>query len=163
MMQETELRTARGFGASPKLTLETPRIVSTPGSSRLMRRDPLDRLLRRVDPLRVARSERERQCIENQIRRVETVLSGHDFMNGARDFQLALARLRHAHFVDRQRHDGGPVLLHNGTTLSMRLRPFSMLMEFTIARPGMCSSAFSITLASVESTTIGDSTDIEGA
>ena len=45
----------------------------------------------------------------------------------------------------------------------MRLRPFSMLMELTIARPGMCSSAASMTFASVESIMSGVSTLIDSS
>ncbi len=56
-----------------------------------------------------------------------------------------------------------PCFFARGTILSIRSRPFSMLMELMIARPGMASSAFSITLASVESIMIGDSTDIESS
>ncbi len=42
-----------------------------------------------------------------------------------------------------------------GTTLSSLSRPASRLTELTIARPGICSSARSITSGSVESTWIG--------
>ena len=56
-----------------------------------------------------------------------------------------------------------PFAFTTGTTLSMRVRPFSMLIEFTIARPGMCSSAALTTSSSVESIMIGDSTDIESS
>ncbi len=38
--RNTELRTLRASGVSPKLTFETPSIVETPGSSRLIRRMP---------------------------------------------------------------------------------------------------------------------------
>ena len=38
--RNTELSTARASGVRPKLTFETPRIVETPGSSRLIRRMP---------------------------------------------------------------------------------------------------------------------------
>ena len=38
--RNTELSTARASGASPKLTFDTPRLVKTPGSSRLMSRMP---------------------------------------------------------------------------------------------------------------------------
>ena len=54
-----------------------------------------------------------------------------------------------------------PFLRASGTTASMRSRPFSMLMELMIARPGTCSSARAMTGASVESIMSGVSTVIE--
>ena len=48
-----------------------------------------------------------------------------------------------------------PCALAIGTTLSSLSRPASRLTELTIARPGICSSAVSITSGSVESTWIG--------
>ena len=48
-----------------------------------------------------------------------------------------------------------PWALAIGITVSALSRPASRLMELTIARPGICSSAFSITSGSVESTWIG--------
>ena len=56
-----------------------------------------------------------------------------------------------------------PCFFASGTTASMRLRPFSMLMELMIARPGTCSSAASMTDASVESIMSGVSTLIESS
>ena len=44
-----------------------------------------------------------------------------------------------------------PCSTASGTTASALSRPFSMLIELTIARPGICSSAASMTSASVES------------
>ena len=48
-----------------------------------------------------------------------------------------------------------PCALASGTTTSALSRPASRLIELTIARPGICSSAARITSGSVESTWIG--------
>src|SRR5215218_7772200 len=55
-----------------------------------------------------------------------------------------------------------PCFLANGTTRSIRSRPFSMLMELMTARPGIASRARSMTGASVESIMMGVSTVIVG-
>ncbi len=51
-----------------------------------------------------------------------------------------------------------PWALVSGTTTSSLSRPASRLIELTIARPGICSSAVFSTSGSVESTWIGAST-----
>ncbi len=45
----------------------------------------------------------------------------------------------------------------------MRWRPFSMLMEFTMPRPGRCASAAASTAGSVESIMSGASTLIDSS
>ncbi len=70
-----------------------------------------DRLDRRVDPLGVARREREREVVVDQILRGEPVLADDDVVNLLRDLELALARLGHADLVDRERDERGAVLL----------------------------------------------------
>ncbi len=52
-----------------------------------------------------------------------------------------------------------PCALASGMTRSALSRPASRLIELTIARPGICSSAASITSGSVESTWIGAGCD----
>ena len=52
-----------------------------------------------------------------------------------------------------------PWALASGTTVSSFSRPASRFTEFTIARPGICSSARFITSGSVESTWIGAGSD----
>ena len=71
----------------------------------------LDRLDRRVDPLRVAGRERERQVVVDEIFRLEAVLADDDVVDLLRDLELPLARLRHADRVDRQRDERRAMLL----------------------------------------------------
>ena len=127
-------------GASPKLTLETPRMVSTPGNSRLMSRIPSIVSLCRVDPFGIAGGEGEGQRVEDEIRRLHAVFADDDVREScARYLEFAFAGcLRHADF---DRWSGRPARRHasmaRGTTRSRcAAGHFSMLMELMIARPG---------------------------
>ena len=74
--------------------------------------------------------------------------------------RLAISTLRSAVFAIPTSSivsaiSAAPWALASGTTTSALSRPASRLIELTIARPGICSSAARITSGSVESTWIG--------
>ena len=123
---------------------------------RLDQADPLDRLDRRRPPLLVAGRERERQAVEDQRLAVEPVLVAAELGDPLRDLELALApsspsRPRRSSARSARRRARGRA----AATRSSLARPASRLTELTIARPGICSSAVSITSGSVESIWIG--------
>ncbi len=101
----TELSTCRAAGLSPNDTLETPSDVSTPGQLALDEADAFDRLDGRVDVLRVAGRQREREVVEDQRAVGDAVLVDDDVADALGDLQLALRGLRHPRLVDRQRDD----------------------------------------------------------
>ena len=153
--RKTELRTARGRGETPKETLETPSEVFTPGISALIRRipsivstaegfhssSPVVRV--KVSASKISASG-SRPCSSQAMSRI----------------RLAISTLRSAVFAIPTSSivsaiSAAPCALASGTTTSALSRPASRLIELTIARPGICSSAALITSGSVESTWIG--------
>ena len=71
----------------------------------------LDRLMRAVDPLRIAGRQRERERVVDEIFRAQPILANDDIVDGARHFELALARFRHADGIDGECHERRAVLL----------------------------------------------------
>ena len=134
---------ARAAATRPNETFETPSDVSTPGSSRLIRRMPSIVSTARVDPLLVAGGERERQRVEDQVlRRAGRTRPRRCRGSRARPRSFSLARLGHAR--PRRwsaRRPRRRARRRAARTPRCASRPFSMLIELTIARPGYVSSA----------------------
>ena len=154
--RKTELSTARAGGETPNETLETPSEVLTPGHLGLDPADALDRLDRRRLPLVVAGRERERERVEDQQLGIEPVLVAGELAGSA----CAISTLRSAVFAIPTSSivsaiSAAPCALRQRHDRSSLSRPASRLIELTIARPGIRSSAASITSGSVESTWIG--------
>ena len=104
------MRAARAAGFRPKETLETPSEVSTPGSSRLMRRMPSI-----VSTAEVENSASPVASVNVRSSKIsapggQSVLTDHDLVDAARDFEFALRGLGHAGLVDGERDHGRPVL-----------------------------------------------------
>ena len=76
-------------------------------------------------------------------------------MDLRRDLDLAVGGLRHPLGSIVSAISAAPWRIASGTIRSSFSRPASRLVELTIARPGIRSSAASITSGSVESTWIG--------
>ena len=154
--RKTELSTARAASPMPKETLETPSEVSTPGSSALISRMPS--IVSTADGFHSSSPVVSVNVSASKISSCGSIpCSSHDeVVDALRDLELALARLGHADLVDRQRDQRGAVRrARSASTRSSLARPASRLTELTIARPGIWSSAVSITSGSVESTWIG--------
>ena len=154
--RNTLLSTLRAGTPTPNETFETPSEVLHAGDLLLDRADPLDRLDGARPPFVVAGRQREREAVEDQRLAVEPVLVAAQLGDPLRDLELALARSspsrpRRSSARSGRRRAPWP----SGTTRSSLSRPASRLIELTIARPGICSSAVSITSGSVESTWIG--------
>ena len=75
----------------------------------LDRADALDRRDRRIREFRVPGRQRKREVVEDERSRRDAVLADDDVVNAFGDFELALDRLGHAHFVYGQRDDRGAV------------------------------------------------------
>ena len=153
--RKTELRTARGRGETPKETLETPSEVLTPGISALIRRIPS------------IVSTAEGRHSSSPVVRVK-VSASKISASGSRPCspqamsrsRSAISTLRSAVFAIPTSSivsaiSAAPCAFASGATTSALSRPASRLIELTIARPGICSSAALITSGSVESTWIG--------
>ncbi len=95
---------ARACGVTPKETLLTPRIVSTPGNSALMRRMPSSVCTRAIAQLFLSGGHGEGQRVEEQRLGGQPILVGGDLVDAFGDLDLALDRLRHALLVNGQRH-----------------------------------------------------------
>ena len=153
--RKTELRTARGRGETPKETLETPSEVFTPGISALIRRipsivstaegfhssSPVVRV--KVSASKISASG-SRPCSSQAMSRSRSAIS---------TLRSAVFAIPTSSIVSAI--SAAPWALASGITLSALSRPASRLIELTIARPGIVSSAAFSTSGSVESTWIG--------
>ena len=153
--RNTELSTARPTGDTPKLTFDTPSEVFTPGISALMRRMPsiVSTALGRhssspVVSVKVSASKISSSgsspCSSQAMSRMRCAIST------LRSAVLAIPTSSMVSAIS-----AAPWALASGITRSALSRPASRLIELTIPRPGICSSAASITSGSVESTWIG--------
>ncbi len=153
--RKTELSTARAPGDTPNDTFDTPSDVCTPGSSALMRRMPS--IVSTADgrhssspvvSVKVSASKmsasRSRPCSSQASSTIRFATSS------LRSAVLAMPTSSIVSAIT-----AAPWALASGTTTSSLSRPASRLIELTIARPGICSSAVRITSGSVESTWIG--------
>ena len=156
--RKTELRTARAWGWSPKLTLLTPRDVNTPGSPALMRRMPsmVSRALRRNSASPVARVKVRSSKIRSSGRRPYSSTTMSWMRRATASFRSAVLAIPSSSMVRATR--AAPCSTASGTTSSIRARPFSRLMELMVARPGYWRRAASATSRSVVSMTSGVST-----
>src|SRR5215211_2988739 len=153
--RKTEFSTARAGGETPKETFETPSEVFTPGSSALMRRipsivsiadgfhssSPVVRVKVSASKMSVSRS---RPC-SSQARPTMRFAT-----SSLRSAVLAIPCSSIVSAIT-----AAPCAVARGTTVSSLSRPASRLIELTIARPGICSSAAWTTSGSVESTWMG--------
>ena len=153
--RKTELRTARGRGETPKETLETPSEVLTPGISALIRRIPSI-----VSTAEGLHSSSPVVRVKVSASKISASGSSPCSSQAISRIRLAISTLRSAVFaiptssiVSAIR--AAPWAFARGITTSALSRPASRLIELTIARPGICSSAALITSGSVESTWIG--------
>ena len=149
------MSTARAGTPMPKETLETPSEVLTPGSSDLIRRMPSivstaegrhsssPVVSVKVSASKISASE-SRPCSSQTSSWMRWATSS------LRSRVLAMPTSSMVSAIS-----AAPWALASGTTRSSLSRPASRLTELTIARPGICSSAISITSGSVESTWIG--------
>ena len=153
--RKTELSTERAGTPMPNETLETPSEVLTPGSSDLISRMPS--IVSTADgfhssspvvSVKVSASKisasGSRPCSSHTSSLMRVAISS------LRSRVLAMPTSSIVSAIS-----AAPWALAIGTTLSSLSRPASRLTELTIARPGICSSAVSITSGSVESTWIG--------
>ena len=139
---------------------DTPSTVSTPGSAALTARMPSIVLIPastnsdspvasvKVSTSNISRPRGSRYSPQQiaSIWRATNTLSSTVFAMPT-DFSMVKATT------------AAPCSMASGNTSSIRLRPFSRFTEFTIARPGLVSSARLMTLASVLSIINGASTD----
>ncbi len=154
--RKTELRTARAGCETPKETFETPSEVWTPGISALMRRMPsiVATALGRhssspVVSVKVRQSKisasGSRPCSSQAISLMRCAIST------LRSAVLAMPTSSIVSAIS-----AAPWASASGATVSSLSRPASRLTELTIARPGICSSAASMTSGSVESIWMGE-------
>ena len=108
--RNTELSTWRAAGLRPKDTLDSPRMVETPGSSALMRPDALDGLDPVLAALLHARRQRQGERVEEQVLGRQAVALDGDVADVAGRPQLPLRRAGLALLVDAGADDGGPEL-----------------------------------------------------
>ena len=104
------MSTWRAAGFRPKDTLESPRMVETPGSSRLDAPDALDRLDPVLAALLHARRQRQGQRVEEQVLGGQAVALHGDVADVAGGAHLPLRRAGLALLVDAGAHDGGAEL-----------------------------------------------------
>ena len=153
--RKTELRTERAGSEMPKETLETPSDVFTPGSASLIARmpsivsiadgrhssSPVVSVNVRSSKISSSGSSPCSPQTMSWIRRATSTLRSRVLAMPCSSIVSAIS--------------AAPCSSAIGTTLSSLSRPASRLTEFTIARPGIWSSARAITSGSVESTWIG--------
>ncbi len=153
--RNTLLSTLRAVMLTPKDTLETPSEVLTPGICSLIARIPsiVATALGRHSSSPVVsvnvrqskiRSSGSKPCSSQQSWVIRWATSS------LRSAVLAIPTSSMVSAIS-----AAPCALASGTTRSSLARPASRLIELTIARPGICCSAVSITSGSVESTWIG--------
>ncbi len=153
--RKTELSTARAGWPTPKLTLETPSDVFTPGISCLMRRMPS--IVATADG-----RHSSSPVVSVKVRQSKISSSGSRPCSSQAIclMRWAISTLRSAVLAMPTSSmvsaiSAAPCCTASGITVSALARPASRLIELTIARPGIWSSALAITSGSVESTWIG--------
>ena len=153
--RKTELRTERAARPMPNETFETPSEVSTPGSSALIRRMPS--IVSTADGRHSSSPVVSVNVSASKISSCGSIPCSSQTSSWMR---LAISSLRSrvlpiptSSIVSAI--SAAPCAIAIGVTRSSLSRPASRLTELTIARPGICSSASSITSGSVESTWIG--------
>ena len=153
--RKTELRTERAGRPTPNETLETPSDVLTPGSPSLIARMPsmvaTAEGLHSSSPVvsvKVSASKMSasgaRPCSSHAISLIRVAISS---------FRSPVFAMPTSSIVSAI--SAAPWAFAIGITRSALSRPASRLIELTIARPGIASSAASITSGSVESIWIG--------
>ena len=155
------MSTARAFWEIPKETLETPSDVFTPGSSALIR----------LMPSIVSTADGRHSCspvvrVKVSASKISSSGSSPCSPQARSRIRLAISTLRSAVLAMPTSSivsaiSAAPCLRASGTILSSLSRPASRFVELTIARPGIRSSAASITAGSVESTWTGAGCAIE--
>ena len=155
--RKTEFTTSRAALARPKLTLETPSVVKTPGFSSLMRRMPS-----RVSTALCRYSAPPVASVKVSASKIS--------WSGSSPCSRATATVRRAISALRSavwampfssmvmQTTAAPKRFTSGRTRRTRSPPFSRLTELTMQRPGYTFSALSTTSASVESIISGAST-----
>ena len=135
------MSTARAGGETPKETLETPSEVFTPGSSALIRRIPS--IVSTAEGFHSSSP-----VVRVKVRASKISASGsRPCSSQARSrIRFAISTLRSAVFAIPTSSivsaiSAAPWAFASGTTTSALSRPASRLIELTIARPGICSSA----------------------
>ena len=104
------MRAWRAAGLSPKLTLDTPSIGVRAGDLRLDPPDRLDRVDGVAPQVVVARRERERERVEDQVARRQPVALGGDLVDAVGDLHLPLDVAGLTTLVDEQADHGRAVL-----------------------------------------------------
>ena len=153
--RKTELSTARAPGETPKETFETPSDVLTSGSSFFSARMPS--IVATADGLH---SSSPVVSVKVSRSKIKAPGSSPCSSQAISFIRLAISTLRSAVLAMPTSSivsaiSAAPWAFASGTTMSALSRPASRLIELTIARPGMRSSAALITSGSVESTWIG--------
>ena len=153
--RKTEFRTARAPGETPNDTLETPSDVFTAGSSRLIVRMPsiVSTALGRHSSSPVVSVKVSASKISSSGSSPCSSQASSCRRRATSSLRSAVLAIPTSSMVSAI--TAAPWLTASGTTRSSLSRPASRLTELTIARPGICSSAASITSGSVESIWIG--------
>ena len=153
--RNTLLSTLRAGRPTPNETFETPSEVFTPGISALIRRIPsiVSTALGRHSSSPVVSVNVRQSKIRTSGSR--PCSSQHSWVIRCATSSLRSAVLAIPTSSIVSAISPAPCALASGTTLSSFARPASRLTELTIARPGICWSAVSITSGSVESIWIG--------
>ncbi len=149
------MRTARAGCPTPNETFDTPSEVFTPG------RPSLIALIPSIVAIADGRhSSSPVVSVKVSASKISASGSSPCSSQAISLIRVAISSLRSAVFAIPTSSivsaiSAAPWALARGITRSALSRPASRLMELTIARPGMASSAASITSGSVESTWIG--------
>ena len=153
--RNTLLSTLRAGRPTPNDTLQTPSEVFTPGISFLIRRIPsiVSTALGRHSSSPVVSVNVRQSKISTSGSR--PCSSQHSCVSRWATSSLRSRVLAIPTSSIVSAITPAPCALASGTTLSSLARPASRLIELTIARPGICWSAVSITSGSVESIWIG--------
>ncbi len=146
---------AGGLAETPKETLETPSEVLTPGMPSLIARMPS--IVATADGLH---SSSPVVNVKVSASKISSSGSSPCSSQAISLIRVAISSLRSAVFAIPTSSmvsaiSPAPCAFASGITRSALSRPASRLIELTIARPGICSSAASITSGSVESIWIG--------
>ncbi len=153
--RNTELSTARALDPTPKETLETPSEVFTSGICSLIALIPAI-----VSTADGRHSSSPVVSVNVRQSKINSCGSRPCSSQQRSRMRLAISTLRAAVFAIPTSSivsaiSAAPWASATGTTRSSLARPASRLTELTIARPGICSRARSITSGSVESIWIG--------
>ena len=153
--RKTEFRTLRAGRPMPNDTLETPSDVFTPGSSDLISRMPS--IVSTADGFH---SSSPVVSVNVSASKISSSGSIPCWLQTRSTIRLATSSLRSRVLAMPTSSivsaiSAAPCAIAIGTTRLSLSSPASRLTELTIARPGIWSSAVSITSGSVESTWIG--------